>query len=122
MTISDDVKRRENEDRNEKTVIDEDGARHGKKRRINCYCIAEFAVDECSTARMDVYETQARKASSVLSSVLGQVSSDKLQRVDAVTADRNVDINNCALRRIDDEKAFLSRWIKRQANVEAGDC
>jgi hypothetical protein len=45
----------------------------------------------------------------VLSSVLGQVSSDKLQRVDAVTADRNVDINNCALHCVDDGEAFLSR-------------
>ena len=58
----------------------------------------------------------------MLSSVLGQVSSDKLQRVDAVTADRNVDINKCALRSVDDGETFLSRWIKRQANVEAGDC
>lgn len=57
LTINDDVKRRENEDRNEKMVIDEDGARHGKKRRINCYCIAEFNVDGCSTARMYVCET-----------------------------------------------------------------
>jgi hypothetical protein len=71
---------------------------HVTKRgmRLNWYCIAEFSVDEC-TARMSVKRTRGKQALSVLSSVLGQVSSDKLQRVGVATADQGVDNNNNAL-------------------------